>query len=961
MGALPRPALPPGAQHDLVDALHELHHRAGWPSLRTLAKAAGCSHTTVSTVFSSPRLPSWGLLELIVEHLDGDVALFHRLWVEAGPTGSTTRTPTQLAGRTSELAAVRRHLESGTGLLVVTGEAGIGKSRLVTAAVASTEALVSPGACLPLSQAVSLMPVADALAAAWVADGGLRTEQVLTSCPARTRTALGRLLPELEAPTGAEPDQRQVFQSVERLLVGTEGVARLTLVLDDLHWADPATLDLLEHLVARRAPVGLVGTWRLDDPSIPEATRAWWERVRRHPVSILRLGPLDRGATIELLAGLGVDTAPDFVDRVYQRSRGQPLFTEQLAVHGGGDDELPDLLAELLDRRLSELGGDAGLVTTMLGVADRPLTVGDLTELTEVPGDRLDAALHELSERYLLAARPADVALRHPLLAEAARGRLLPHERAAVHRRLAERLGRSASPPAAEVAEHWRAAGDPAHELVWREAAARAADARASKSQAATEWLRVLELWPDDGTRSPAERADALIETMRSLSSSARIEQAGDLVQPALALVQDVDPARAAQLYLWAGDVTGALVGTEQSIPLFEQALEQQSLLPPSTSLVAILSRMSGQLRGAGSYAAAAGLVRRAVEVSSGLDNPLLLRQQLQLRAWHETVAGDREAAAATMREALATSPGTASPDPVWEGVIRTDMLLVTAGSLAEVRAVAEPAIAFAQSEEVESYQTCLLVSNLAQALVHAGRVAEAAQLIDPVTDGPFTLDRWPAFIERVLIDSLRGADDHARAALDLVDGVPITSAGNQAERAERGALMELWRSDAEAAAARLASSLVILGGSEASGHAGPLLVLAARAAADQSHGRPAPAAVGQLVELRRSLMHDPLADDAAVATHTAQAAQWAAELSRLEARPDPAPWLAAASHWDQLERPHDAAYCRWRGAEAALATGQGTLARRLLRRAALDAREHVPLTRAITETAAYAQHPQKT
>ena len=83
MGALPRPDVAPGPQRDLVDALHDLHHRAGWPSLRVLAREAGCSPTTVSAVFSSPRLPSWGVLELLVEAMDGDVGEFRRLWLAA--------------------------------------------------------------------------------------------------------------------------------------------------------------------------------------------------------------------------------------------------------------------------------------------------------------------------------------------------------------------------------------------------------------------------------------------------------------------------------------------------------------------------------------------------------------------------------------------------------------------------------------------------------------------------------------------------------------------------------------------------------------------------------------------------------------------------------------------------------------------------------------------------------------
>src|SRR4051794_36763221 len=124
MGALPRPDLPPGAHRDLNEALHDLHHRAGWPSLRAMAKAAGCSHTTISAVFSGPKLPTWGVLELVVEAMDGDVEQFHRLWVEAGAGDSTGPSAPRLAGRSAELSAVRRHLESGTGLLVVTGEAG---------------------------------------------------------------------------------------------------------------------------------------------------------------------------------------------------------------------------------------------------------------------------------------------------------------------------------------------------------------------------------------------------------------------------------------------------------------------------------------------------------------------------------------------------------------------------------------------------------------------------------------------------------------------------------------------------------------------------------------------------------------------------------------------------------------------------------------------------------------------
>ncbi len=83
MKALPRSTLPDGPVRTLFDELHDLHHRAGWPSLREMATEVGCSHTTISVAFSGPRPPRWGLLELIVETLGGDTQRFHNLWLAA--------------------------------------------------------------------------------------------------------------------------------------------------------------------------------------------------------------------------------------------------------------------------------------------------------------------------------------------------------------------------------------------------------------------------------------------------------------------------------------------------------------------------------------------------------------------------------------------------------------------------------------------------------------------------------------------------------------------------------------------------------------------------------------------------------------------------------------------------------------------------------------------------------------
>lgn len=149
MGSLPRPDLPDGAARTLFDSLHQLHHAAGWPSLRDMARAVGCSHTTVSVAFSRPRVPRWGLLELIVETLGGDTNRFHQLWLAAsaaergeepvaarrrpaGP-GPPRQLPADVAaftGRADQLTRLDRLLDEQSSAVVITavcGTAGVGK------------------------------------------------------------------------------------------------------------------------------------------------------------------------------------------------------------------------------------------------------------------------------------------------------------------------------------------------------------------------------------------------------------------------------------------------------------------------------------------------------------------------------------------------------------------------------------------------------------------------------------------------------------------------------------------------------------------------------------------------------------------------------------------------------------------------------------------------------------------
>ena len=157
MKALPRPTLPAGPVRTLFDELHELHHRAGWPSLREMATEVGCSHTTISVAFAGPRPPRWGLLELIVETLRGDTEHFHELWlassrgadevaddvavlspsVEPAPVAVVPRDlPADVVGftgRAEQLAELDELLDPDTPGVVIaelSGTAGVGKTAL---------------------------------------------------------------------------------------------------------------------------------------------------------------------------------------------------------------------------------------------------------------------------------------------------------------------------------------------------------------------------------------------------------------------------------------------------------------------------------------------------------------------------------------------------------------------------------------------------------------------------------------------------------------------------------------------------------------------------------------------------------------------------------------------------------------------------------------------------------------
>lgn len=966
MTALPRPELPPGARRDLNDALHELHHHAGWPSLRALAGRAGCSHTTVSKVFSAPALPTWGVLEVVVESMDGATGHFHELWLAATRPGQPAAAGPRLVGRLRELAVVRRHLATGTGLLLVAGEAGIGKSRLLSAATDATGRTATNGTAsdvavvhasgLALLADEPFAVIADVFRQIHAIEDGQWFKDALADCSAFVGPSLSRILPELEDAYPVEPDDNmsisRLSAAVTASLRALVALRRFALVLDDLHWADSATLTCLDRL-PDEPPLPVVGTFR---PGQVLEADTWFSRARLHAAGCIELAPLTAEETAEQVAAVTArPVQTGTAERIHALSGGLPLFTEELARTAPGQP-LPTRLLDSLVRPLGGLGRHAHQVVAVAAVADRALPVHIVGEVVDLDGLALTDALRELDRAQLLA-RPSgvDVALRHPLLAVAVRTHLVPGEAASVHAALATVLGAAADASAAEVAEHWKSAGDAYEEMRWRVAAGRTACRRLAPAEEARHWQRLLALWPRDTDAPPdlgITRGEVLLEAVHALIGAGRMDEGRPLADEALALAPSMKPALRAVALRRASQVINH-TDPDAAANLAQRAIEAYSGVHDTLGLVQAMSDQSCALRTAGRYTEAERVVTDMVRASADL-GPRTRRGVLIEHAWLEVAAG-RTASGLSLAEQAASIKVAGDPfGDVWVGTYHTDLLLVTAASSRDVEAAAGPALASARAADIESFiLSTMVVGNVVEALLRDGRTARARALIDPATsDAPRFTTRFLHLL-RAKAEVARGELDQAGRRLDDIAAFEFDAPSHRLSLVETRAYHLVWANRPAEAWAALADLFSREQPVSWSAYTGTSLALAARAAADLAGTDPsrAPTLLTRVREMRGRIAQDPFAPSAPVGARSATAATWAAELDRLTGKDSLEVWGRAATGWDRLGFAPDAAYCRWRAAQVALRDGQGTAAQRLLARASRDASEHVPLTEAIAAT----------
>ena len=486
--------------------------------------------------------------------------------------GVVTGAGNVFVGRACELAELERALASaraGSGATVlIAGEAGIGKSRVTAelgrrAREAGFEVLLGHsidlvGTELPYQPFVeALRPLGDA-------------------SPSDRNTAGSQL--------GA-------FAGTLELLSGRAAETPVLLVLEDLHWADVSTLDLvvfLAHNLDDQA-VLLLATYRADENSSGERMWRFAERARRSSSTlILELGPLQRDELTDLIRAQAGSLPIMVVNEIAARSEGNPFFAEELLAAAATDSsEIPRGLRDLLLQRVGTVDQATQEVLRLAAAAGRDVGYPLLRATAELAEVALRDSLRQAVEQGVLVVEPrtGSFRFRHALLAEAIYSTILPGEREELHARLAEELERSGAAGAAELAPHWAAAGRATDALVASIEAASEAETVFGLAEALAHTERALALWETVPAAAELVRVDlvdlhAWAAELASLTGAA--PRAVELVRRAIDLVEREDPLRAARLYERLGQYLHESGKTDAALVAFERVVDLVPTLPPS-------------------------------------------------------------------------------------------------------------------------------------------------------------------------------------------------------------------------------------------------------------------------------------------------------------------------------------------------------------------------------------------
>ncbi len=857
-----------------------------------------------------------------------------------------------LVGRQAELGllgdSLDRAVAGGQATVLVGGEAGVGKSRLVhdlivQARQSGARALV--GGCVELDGGgIPFAPLVEMIRAFAAELGPADLDDVLGGA----REEIARLVPELKDAAPVASDDDRGPSRVLELMLGMIGrlaaVAPLMLVFEDVQWADRSTLDLLALLVARAGdrPLLLVLTVRSDELHRAHPFRrmaAHWEQQRlAQRLELERLGPQDVTAQIEAILGHRPDG--ELIEFVAERSEGIPLFVEELlgAVRDGriDHDYLPPSLRDVLLARAELLSPSAQHVLRVVSAGGRWVPDGLLASVAGLPGPELNAGLREAVEQQLLVvdASGRGYGFRHELARAAIHEDLLPGERAQLHKAYAEAIEATPDLAGSELdavsmlAYHWLAAHDLPRALPASVRAGRAAAEAWAPSAAQRHFELALELWsqvPDAEQRAGVDHSELLEAAAHSAARSGALDRALALVDEALGEVgHDGEPEHRATLLVRRAELLVDLGRDEEGLPVLEEAV---GLLPrdsPSQVSARVLGTYARSLARVDQIQRANELAQRALEAAQAIGaTEEKLEAQLML-AQSMVYDGDVEDGLSLLRgvEREAASGGYR-----WiatRSYIGLSDLQLMLGRYDEAIQSADEGMKLAEQGGLARTAGAFMRGNKAEALFRSGRWDEALVEATPGAAASGVFAGTPLLLRAELFAcngrrqqaelDLRDARRHLRTSSAAQFALPL--AWLEAELARSSGDLDGARETLERALAR--GDIV-----EEHRYKWPVLSLAARIEAERAiaardAGRPDTDAVQRSAELRSEAEQMPTTTPA----DRGHSALVGGEHARAVRESEVDAWAAAVTSTRAMNEPLPLTYALLHHAEALVAAG---------------------------------------
>jgi DNA-binding NarL/FixJ family response regulator len=867
------------------------------------------------------------------------------LGVLLGSLNVTERWPAPpMVGREEDLGALLAAFETARrgrmATVFVTGDAGVGKTRLVQELVAradEAEATVLLGGASDIAESPPFWPVASALRTLLRSQQGERVQHEL----APWSDQLDELL-VLRSAAPAQLARVQTLELLHHVVLRLATASVLVLVVEDLQWADRSTLDLLAYLVANlpEERLLLVGTHRTEPGAEPTAARTMIrELVRHRQVRGIELLPLRRADVAQLVQADAPGRA-DLVELVWTRSAGNAFIAEETlrAALDGDPAALPATLRELVLARIGRLSAPALRAVRAIGLCDGPLPHRLLDAALEGGTWLLDALREGVDAGVVVVDAATDgYRLRHGLMTEVVVGELLPGERMDLHRRYATALespwARELPGVAARLAHHWYGAGDRDRAAFAAVAAADAADRVRGYAEAHRHWLRAAQL-AGEQAEPIVPRAVCLERAAEAAHLAGDADQAVALLAERLGLLdaieQAADDLEAALVHARTGRYLVAAGRGAEAAEAFGRATAALPAEGADRERAEVLGGYAWALWTAGDYAGAHHAAERALALARRIGLVVEEARALATLGFSLAYREDAKAGEAALRESIAVAERAGEPLEI--GRAYRSLAELLSGPLNEL----ERGIAIARdgAERVRELGLARsagagLLAVAANGLFRIGRWDEADATIDEAWElSPSGAEALELRLARARMHIGRGRFDAAQDDLEAVDAMSAATVGPRYRipLLTLQAGLAMWHGRPDVALDYVAAGLdVAEEGSDDVWVVAPLVWHGARARAELTRLGVRRVDDGIGARLRRHA--DEMARSAASSVPAVRdvvlgfVEMSAAEDGRAAKRSDPHAWERVAEIWRAHHQPYPTAYALLRRAEALLAT----------------------------------------